>query len=439
VGDTEAPQGQPMELTAEESAILRGEHGEALRKTMESVVMFGAAFGAQRLVRIEGAPHLVTSFGAGTMQPYFAMLDELISAGLHSEKPFTVNPRPVDHRNVRYSVPDRLVLRLLYGRQKAYESQLAKLGLRDGDAFSCTCYLPEVGNTPQRDEVLAWSESSAVVFANSVLGARTNRNAAGIDLLCNLLGKAPLFGLLTDEGRRASWLVEVRSSELPNAQLLGSAIGQRVIEEVPYIAGLDRFLGPAGDERTVSYLKDMGAAAASNGAVGLYHVENITPEAVAMGRDLLAEGHGRYEVSDVELERVMRDYPVLWKRDDSKPRLCFIGCPHLSLQQVAWWTERILDALRGARRARSQVDTYVCAAPQVLQAFRRSSPLHEAAVHAGVRYTSLCPLMFMSNPLARRKAVITNSNKLRTYSTARFFLEDDVVDILVEGRPKGSG
>ena len=188
-------------------------------------------------------------------------------------------------------MPTVSALRLLYGKQKAYESQLARLGLRDAGAFSCTCYLPEVGNTPQRDEVLAWSESSAVVFANSVLGARTNRNAAGIDLLCNVLGKAPLFGLLTDEGRRASHMVEVRPSELPNAQLLGSAIGQRVVEEVPYITGLDRFLGPAGDERTVSYLKDMGAAAASNGAVGLYHVENVTPEAVAMGRDLLADGH----------------------------------------------------------------------------------------------------------------------------------------------------
>ena len=428
-----------MKLTAEESAILEGEGGEALRKTMASVVQYGAAFGARRLVRIDGAPHLVTSFGAGTMRPYFSMLDELISAGLRSKNPFTVNPRPVDHRNVRSGVADRLVLRLLYGKQKTYESQLARLGLRDSGAFSCACYLPEVGNTPRRDDVLAWSESSAVVFANSVLGARTNRNAAGIDLLCNVLGKAPLFGLLTDEGRRASHLVEVRSSELPNAQLLGSAIGRRVVEEVPYITGLDRFLGPASDERTVSYLKDMGAAAASNGAVGLYHVENITPEAVAMGRELLTDGHGRYEVSDAELERVMRGYPVLWKRAGVRPRLCFIGCPHLSLQQVTSWTERILDALREAGRRSVRVDTYLCAAPQVLEVFRRSSPRHEHAVQAGVRYTSICPLMYMSSPLARRRAVVTDSNKLRTYSSARFFLDDDVLGILVEGRAKASG
>ena len=284
--------------------------------------------------------------------------------------------------------------------------------------------------------MLAWSESSAVVFANSVLGARTNRNAAGIDLLCNVLGKAPLFGLLTDEGRRASWLVEVRSSKLPDGQLLGSAIGQRVVADVPYIAGLDRFLGPASDGATLSYLKDMGAAAASNGAVGLYHVENITPEAVAMGRGLLPEGYSQYAVSDAELERVMRDYPVLWKRSDARPRLCFIGCPHLSLQQVAWWAESILDALREAGRVKTQVDTYLCAAPQVLRVFRRRDRQYERATRAGVRFTSICPLMFMSNPLARRKAVVTNSNKLRTYSTARFFLADDVLNILIGGRPQ---
>jgi predicted aconitase len=179
-----------MELSAEERAVLRGEHGKALRKAMDSVVTYGLAFDAHCLVKIEGAPHLMTSFGAGTMQPYFAMLDELISAGLRSEKAFTVDPGPVDYRNVRYSGADRLVLRLLYGKQKAYESQLAKLGLRDGDAFVCTCYLPEIGNTPRWDSVLAWSESSAVVFANSVLGARTNRNAAGIGTRWRLASSA---------------------------------------------------------------------------------------------------------------------------------------------------------------------------------------------------------------------------------------------------------
>jgi predicted aconitase len=430
---TEGPRTDSLELTLEERAILEGEHGEARRKAMASVVDYGRVFGARRLVEIEGAPHLVTSFGTGAMKPFFAMLDELIAAGMRSERPFTVDPRPVDHTNVRYGFADRVALRLLYGKQKQYEAQLAGLGLRDRAAFTCTCYLQEVGNTPPRDAVLAWSESSAVVFANSVLGARTNRNAAGIDLLCNVLGKAPLFGLLTDDGRRATWLVDVRTSRLPEAQLLGAAIGQRVVDGVPYIRGLDRWLGPVSDAATVAYLKDMGAAAASNGAVGLFHVEGVTPEALDAGRGLLADEPDHYGADDEELVRVLRAFPVVWKRRDATPRQCFIGCPHLTTGQLEGWTERILDALREAGRAKLAVETYLCAAPQVHEAFRRQVATHEAALRAGLRFTSLCPLMFMSSPVARKRAVVTNSAKLRTYTTARYFLDDDLLPVLVSG------
>jgi predicted aconitase len=431
---TEGLRTDSLELTPEERAILHGEQGEARRKAMASVVRYGQVFEARRLVEIEGAPHLVTSFGTGAMKPFFAMLDELIAAGVRSERPFTVNPRPVDYINVRYGLADRVALRLLYGKQKEYEAQLARLGLRDAGAFTCACYLPEVGNTPPRGAVLAWSESSAVVFANSVLGARTNRNAAGIDLLCNVLGKAPEFGLLTDEGRRATWLVDVRTSALPEAQLLGSAIGQRVVDGVPYITGLDRWLGPVDEDATVAYLKDMGAAAASNGAVGLFHAEGVTPEAVDAARALVADAPDRYVVDDDELLRVLRAYPVTWERPDAAPKQCFIGCPHLTSGQLAGWTERILDALRQAGRARLTVETYLCAAPQVHAAFRsRRAADHEAALRAGLRFTSLCPLMFMSNPLARRRAVVTDSTKLRTYTTARYFRDDDVLPVIVNG------
>ncbi|MHC4504063.1 MAG: aconitase X [Planctomycetota bacterium] len=426
-----------MALNEEERAVLRGEHGEALRKAMECVVRYGAAFEARGLVAIQGSPHLVTSSGPGVIKPYLEMMDELVAAGLRTTAPFTVNPRPSDRENISYSWLEKIVIKFFLGNQKTYESKLARLGLRDGNAFTCTCYLPEVGNVPGEGDVLAWSESSAVVFANSVLGARTNRNSAGIDLLCNIVGKAPLFGLLTDEGRRATWLVEVRTSTLPNAQLLGSAIGMRVVEGVPYIIGLDRFLGRGLDETAVGYLKDMGASAASNGAVGLYHVENVTPEAVRMGRDLLADGHGTYVVDDAGLERAMRSYPVLWKRKDASPRLCIIGCPHLTSQQLRRWAGRILDALGEAGRSSVAVDTFICAAPDVLERFALSAPEHRRIVEAGVRLTSICPLIYMSNPFTASRPVVTNSNKLRTYSTARFFPDEQVLHAVVSGRLEG--
>lgn len=423
-----------MELTAEEQAILDGEQGEALRKAMESVVSYGVTFGAQRLVPIDAAAHLVTSMGVNIIKPYFAMVSDLIAANLRTKEPFTVDPRPIDRENVKYSLLEKIVFKRIYGKQKSYEKQLSRLGLRDSNAFTCTCYLPEVGNIPKKGDMLAWSESSAVVFVNSVLGARTNRNSAGIDLLCNIIGKVPLFGLLTDEGRKATWLVEVQTSNLPNAQLLGSAIGLRVVEDVPYIVGLDSFLGEGLNETTTGYLKDMGAASASNGAVGLYHVEGITPEAVEMKQNLLTEDHEKYVVDDAELKRVMDSYSVLWKRVDANPRMCFIGCPHLTQQQLRWWAQQIPDALQKTGQSRLKVDTLLCAAPGVVEKFRESGDEYQRLIAAGARLTSICPLMYMSNPISAKKPVITSSNKLRTYSTARFFLDERVLDIIVTGR-----
>lgn len=131
----------------------------------------------------------------------------------------------------------------MYSKQDFYEAQLDKLGLLEKDAFTCTCYMDEVGNTPGLGDVLSWSESSAVVYANSVLGARCNRNSGIIDLMGSVVGFVPYFGLLTDEGRKADWIVEIRTTKKPEAQLLGSAVGMKVMEDVPYIVGLDKWRG----------------------------------------------------------------------------------------------------------------------------------------------------------------------------------------------------
>jgi predicted aconitase len=422
-----------MQLTKEEQDILQGKEGKTLSKVMQSVVQYGSAFGARRLVPIDGAPHLVTSFGANVIKPYFAMVDELIEAGLQTKKPFTVDPRPIDYENVKCSMLQKLLFKFMYGKQKIYERQMAQLGLKNSKAFTCTCYLPEVGNIPQQGATLAWSESSAVVFANSVLGARTNRNSAGIDLLCNILGKAPFYGLLTNEGRQATWLVLIRTPNLPNAQLLGSAIGMKVVEDVPYIVGLDRFLGTGLNDVTKAYLKDMGAAAASNGAVGLYHVENITPEAGELGLSLVSKSYKKYIIDAKELDRVMSSYPILWKDENAKPQQCFIGCPHLSLEQILWWSQNITTTLKKHGQHRIKVETMLCAAPNVLEHFKEFKDDYDNLIAAGLKLTSICPLMYMNNPLSAKKPIITNSNKLRTYSTARFFQDAKILHIIVRG------
>ncbi len=418
-----------MRLTAEEQAILDGQRGETLAKVMKSLVMYGDTFGAEKMVPATGQAHLVTSFGLSVTTALFDVMDELIAAGLHAEQPFTMDPRPLDFENVPCNFLQRIVFGVMYGKQEDYEGQLRRLGLKNDKAFTCTCYMDEVGNLPARGQVLSWSESSAVVYANSVLGARCNRNSAYMDIFGAILGRVPYFGLLTDEGRRASWVVEVKTSKRPEAQVLGSAIGLKVMEDVPYIKGLAPFLGGQLDDSAKAYLKDMGAASASNGAVGLYHVEGLTPEAVDLGDALIRPGAKTYVIDDAELERVKAGYPVIWKNPDAKPKLCFIGCPHLSLSQLIGWTEKLEGALQGGRL---KIKTVLTAAPDVLEAFRKT-PYFERLRATGARLSYICPLMYMNNPLCKALPVITNSNKLRTYTAARYYTDDEVTAILVKG------
>lgn len=424
-----------MRLTEDERIILEGGRGEALRKAMESVVRFGDVFGADRLVDLDHGVHLVTSFGIPLLGPVFDMMDELIAAGLETPEPFTVDPRPYDFANVPVGPIERLVFtKVMYAKQKDYEAQLRKVGLKDGRAFTCACYFDEVGNVPKRGANLAWAESSAVVYANSVLGARSNRNSGVLELMCGIVGKAPRFGFLTDEGRQASWIVELKTTGLPEAQLLGSAIGMQVVEDVPYIRGLDRYLGGTLDDRAKDYLKDMGAASASNGAVGLYHVEGLTPEAKDLGEALVRKDARVYVIDDAEIERVKAGYPMMWKNADSKPTRCFIGCPHLSRAQLYGWLERLEASLSAAGRKRVAVPTVLTTAPDVAAAFRADAAAAARLEATGATLSSICPLMYMNNPLCGKKPVITNSNKLRTYTKARYYTDADILAMVTGGR-----
>ena len=294
--------------------------------------------------------------------------------------------------------------------------------------------MDEVGNVPKQGEVLSWSESSAVVYANSVLGARCNRNSGILDLMGSVLGYVPRFGLLTDEGRKASWVVEIRTSQKPEAQLLGSAIGMKVMEDVPYIVGLDKWLGTL-DESAKTYLKDFGAATASNGAVGLYHVEGITPEAVQQGRGLVGEGAKTYVIDDAELERVYKSYPVIWKKKNAAPKLCFMGCPHMSLNQLITWTEKVEQGLAKTGQKQVVIPTVFTAAPAVIREFEKTGYASRLKA-TGVILSYICPLMYMNNPLSASMPVITSSNKLRTYTSARYYTDAEILTQITGGAAK---
>ena len=424
-----------MELTREQQAILDGSQGEVYAKIMKTLVMYGETFGATKMVPVTSTyGHIVTSFGVIVIKGVFDLMDELIAAGVTSKQKFSADPRPVD-KNVPSNLLQDIVFKVMYGPQKRYEEQLKKIGLLRDDAFTCACYFPEVGNRPNKGDILSWAESSAVNYANSVLGARCNRNSGIIEMFGSILGFVPYFGLLTDEGRKASWIVEINTTKKPEAQLLGSALGMKVMEDVPYVKGLDGWIGTELNDDACAYLKDFGAATASNGAVGLYHVEHLTPEAKQQGEALLREGYRTYIIDDAELERVKRSYPVIWKDPAAAPQLCFVGCPHLTLEQLKDWTAKLTDALRAQNRLQVAVPTVFTAAPAVLDAFKDTVEGYKLQ-SMGVILSYICPLMYMNNPLCKKKAVITNSNKLRTYTSARYYTDAEILDILTgkEGR-----
>ena len=422
-----------MKLTEEQQAILDGSQGETLAKVMETMVRYGELFGADSMEKITGNyNHLVTSFGLKALKPVYDLLDQLIEAGVVSKQKFSADPRPMDKNVPSNFIQNFVFNNFMYTRQNEYEEQLRKLGLMDGDAFTCTCYMDEVGNTPKKGEVLSWSESSAVVYANSVLGARCNRNSGIIDVMGSIVGYVPRFGFLTDEGRKAKWIVEIRTSKKPEAQLLGSAVGMKVMEDVPYIVGLDKWLDGKLDDNAKTYLKDFGAATASNGAVGLYHVEGITPEAVEQGRALIGEGAKTYVIDDAELQRVYDSYPVIWKNKDARPKLCFMGCPHMSLEQLKSWTGKLENGLKESGNEKVLVSTVFTASPGVIKEFRKTD--YAARLEkTGVILSYICPLMYMNNPLSEKMPVITSSNKLRTYTSARYYTDDEILNQLTKG------
>ena len=422
-----------MYLTDEQQAILNGSKGETMAKVMKTLVMYGEAFGADKMVPVTSDyNHLVTSFGLKMMKPVFDLMQQLIDAGVTSGQKFSVDPRPLD-KNVPANFLQNLVFnKFMYSKQADYEKQLDQLGLMDENAFTCACYLDQVGNKPKKGEVLSWAESSAVVYANSVLGARCNRNSGIMDIMGSIAGFVPHFGLLTDEGRKATWVIRVETTKKPEAQLLGSAIGMKVMEDVPYIYGMDKWLGTELDDTACTYLKDFGAATASNGAVGLYHMDNLTPEAKEQGSALIAEGAKEFVVTDAVLEETRKNYPVMWKNPDAQPKLCFVGCPHMSLQQLKDWTDAVEQGLKASGNKKVLIPTVFTTAPAVKKQFEQTE--YAARLQkTGVILSYICPLMYMNNPLCKSMPVMTSSNKLRTYTTARYFTEADILEKITKG------
>ena len=200
-------------------------------------------------------------------------------------------------------------------------------------------------------------------------------------------------------------------------------------EYVGKIIGFTGNFNEINDE-VVGYLKDFGAATASNGAVGLYHIDGLTPEAKRLGEKLVLKDAKEYVIDDEEIERVYRSYPIMWKKPEKKGNLVFIGCPHLTFAQLNSWTDRIVNGLKETGKKKVVVRTIMTTAPDIAEIFKKTEKYQELMA-TGVKLTTICPLMYTNNPLTKARRIYTSSNKLRTYSSARYAKDQEILDFIV--------
>jgi hypothetical protein len=275
-----------------------------------------------------------------------------------------------------------------------------------------------------------------VNYGNSVLGIRTNRYGAGMEMLCAMLGKAPSFGLMTDEGRKAKWLIDVKTSEEPDWGALGTAIGRKCVEDIPFVAGVEDYFGGEVNNDNMHKLKAMGSATAAAGAVGCYHVEGVTPEPKEKGRDMLVKDFQTYVYDDKEQQAIIDTFENLWEDPDGDPNACFIGCPHNTYQEVVRWSTMVTEALEKAGKEKTAIPVYMFM-PTVVRTrlFLEETELAGKAKAAGMSYTNMCAVTYSGmKGFSERIRGVTNSAKTRNYSTIRYFPDQKLIDIIVTGK-----
>ena len=301
-----------MFLTKEEQAMCDGEYGETIRKSMDILVALGDIYGASGLVDITSAQVSGVSYKtigeAGLEYLQDLAKDESAKASVNA----SLNPPGTDLENWKeLGFPEYFAI-----KQNEIVDAYADLGILK----TCTCTPYLVGNVPRFRDHISWSESSAVAYSNSVIGARTNREGGPAALAAAIVGKTPLYGFHLAENRKANLVVNVET-ELNGADFgaLGYIIGKVVGGGIPYFKMQNT---PDNND-----LKTLGAALASSGSVALYHVENVTPE-----YDLNREEDidDIMFVSDKDILETRQDLTTTDKEID----LVCLGCPHASLEEI---------------------------------------------------------------------------------------------------------
>lgn len=300
-----------VELTQEEKEMLEGKHGEAVKKAIEIVIALSNIYGAKNLVPVKSVNVSGVSY-KNLGEPGIEFLTEWAEAGARIRVPTTLNPAGIDLQDWReQGFTDEFAM-----NQKKVIDAFTRMGI----PATCTCTPYLIGNKPGLGDHIAWGESSAVCYANSVLGARTNREGGPSALAAAICGRTGNFGYHLDEKRVANVLVEVNCEIDKESDFgaLGHIIGKKLKNDVPYFRGIKT--------ATQTELKALGASLAAWGGVALYHVEGITPE--AKQKNMLGE-----DAKVITVDSLEDGYKAM-NCDSNEVDFVSIGCPHASVEEI---------------------------------------------------------------------------------------------------------
>jgi predicted aconitase len=365
-----------MYLTKEEEKTLNGEQGWAYETAMKILVRLGDLFGASHLIPINSAH--VSGVSYKTMGDSVDFLDALVRAGGKVHVPATLNPSSFDPEYLARKVP-----------REYREGQLRIINLyrKMGFEFTLTC-TPYYIREPQRGWHLAWSESSAVMYANTVLGAWTNREGGPSALAAALVGKTPNHGMHQAENRQPNILIKVESSPVNETEFgaLGIHVGKFLKEKIPLFTGLSNY--------TKEDLKQLGAGMATTGMTSMFHYQELPKK-----EDL--------ETVSVESKDIQSTIENL-STASAVPNLIFIGCPHCSLKEI----RKAAEYLKG-KKVKTGTELWICTSQHVKEKAKTHVETIEMA--GGHVLCDTCPIVAWTKNLGI-ETVMTNSAKAAYYA-----------------------
>ena len=371
-----------MDLTAAERDVLAGMHGRATRKSMEILVALGEIYGARRLIKVASAQIAGVSYD-NLGEAGLAFLEEMAKDGRAVVRS-TLNPAGMDLDGwSRMGIDEEFA-----ARQKKVIEAFEKMGV----LITCTCTPYLAGNEPRPGEHLAWSESSAVCYANSVLGAKTNREGGPSALASALTGRTPEYGLHLDEERRPVVSVEVCAllEDVTDFGALGHVLGERTGNRVVYLKGLQ----DAGPDQ----LKSLCASVATYGGCAMFYAPGITPGEAEEPRE-------RISLTAKDLE-----HAKAWLNDPGKVDFVAIGCPHCSLDEL----RQIAELLDGKRVTR---ETWIATARPLKEAAEQEGLVTRIEASGAKVVADTC---FVVAPIRGRfRSMATNSAKAVFYARSK--------------------